>query len=204
MTVQIKCPFASSREGAAAAASVSPFGFSGNGGGGANNNNSAAPPPPRGTADAAAASAASTSSSANNSNDNSNTTEIHQAWRLVRPQLAACPKLTRRQARQINRSWTLADVAAHRYADDAWIAVAGRVYDITEHVACHPGWDSGCGISTVLSILAAAGTDCTAEFDAIHAPYPEARRQLAAFYIGDLAVVEGDDVGAGGSAPAAA
>eukprot|EP00775_Hariotina_reticulata_P006033 gene6033-6271_t len=76
----------------------------------------------------------------------------------------------------------------HKYCDDGWIAVEGQVYDITEHIATHPGWDSGCQVTTVLSIIAHLGTDCTQEFRDIHAPYPVAWQQLRAFYIGDLAV----------------
>jgi nitrate reductase (NAD(P)H) len=78
-------------------------------------------------------------------------------------------------------------VAQHRYADDAWIAVDGKVYDITEHIVDHPGWDTGCQVTTVLSILAHLGMDCSSEFHDIHRVYPVAYRQLNAFYIGDLA-----------------
>ena len=63
---------------------------------------------------------------------------------------------------------------------------ASQVYDITEHIALHPGWD-GAGVTTVLSILAHAGTDCSEEFEAIHRPWPAAWRQLAVFDIGPLA-----------------
>ncbi len=42
------------------------------------------------------------------------------------------------------------------------------MYDITEHIVDHPGWDTGCGISTVLSILAHVGTECSIEFHDIH------------------------------------
>lgn len=59
------------------------------------------------------------------------------------------------------------------------------MYDITQHVVDHPGWDNA-GISTVLSILAHAGSECSPEFHQIHKPYPVAYKQLAAFYIGDL------------------
>jgi predicted heme/steroid binding protein len=31
----------------------------------------------------------------------------------------------------MNRCWTLAEVAKHKYCDDGWIAVEGQVYDIT-------------------------------------------------------------------------
>jgi cytochrome b involved in lipid metabolism len=90
-------------------------------------------------------------------------------------------------------------VAQHRFVDDGWIAVAGRVYDITEHVATHPGWDSGCRVTEVLSICAHLGTDCSSEFRDIHAPYPAAYKQLAAYYIGELAQ---DGAAAAAGAPA--
>jgi cytochrome b involved in lipid metabolism len=122
----------------------------------------------------------------------------HQAWTLTRPVLGHDPKLTRRQLRTAGRSWSHDELAAHRYADDAWIAVDGRVYDITEHLVNHPGWDSGCQVSTVLSILAHIGTDCSKEFHDIHRPYPDSWRQLAAYYIGELRAA------AAGEAPAAA
>jgi cytochrome b involved in lipid metabolism len=94
-------------------------------------------------------------------------------------------KLSRRQLRQLDRAWCMEDVKKHRFADDAWIAVNGKVYDITEHIITHPGWHSA-GISTVLSILSHSGMDCTPEFTEIHRPYPIAWRQLQAFYIGEL------------------
>jgi cytochrome b involved in lipid metabolism len=59
------------------------------------------------------------------------------------------------------------------------------VYDITEHLASHPGWE-GAGVTTVLSIIAHLGTDCSEEFAEIHRPWPVAWRQLAAFDIGPL------------------
>jgi nitrate reductase (NAD(P)H) len=77
-------------------------------------------------------------------------------------------------------------VAQHKYCDDGWIAVDGKVYDITEHIASHPGWDSGCRVTEVLSIIAHLGCDCSAEFHEIHRAYPVSYKQLAAYYIGDL------------------
>lgn len=90
------------------------------------------------------------------------------------------------QLRKLGRAWSLSDVAQHKYCDDGWIAVDGRVYDITEHIATHPGWDSGCRVTEVLSIIAHLGCDCSAEFHDIHRAYPVAYKQLAAYYIGDL------------------
>lgn len=90
------------------------------------------------------------------------------------------------QLRQLGRQWSLADVAQHKYCDDGWIAVDGKVYDITEHITSHPGWDSGCRVTEVLSIIAHLGCDCTQEFHEIHRSYPVSYKQLAAYYIGDL------------------
>lgn len=74
------------------------------------------------------------SSSGGTSSTGSSSSEgqyVHQAWQLKRPVLQHDPKLTRRQLRQMNRCWTLAEVATHKYCDDGWIAVEGQVYDIT-------------------------------------------------------------------------
>ncbi|KAG2496930.1 hypothetical protein HYH03_004936 [Edaphochlamys debaryana] len=103
---------------------------------------------------------------------------------------AAPQRMTRRALRKLGRTWTLEEVRQHRRKDDAWIAVDGRVYDITEHLLHHPGWKDAGSITTPLSILAHAGTECSEEFREIHRPYPVAWRQLAAFYIGDLAPEE--------------
>ena len=42
-------------------------------------------------------------------------------------------------------------------------------------------------MSTILSILAHTGSECTQEFIDIHRSYPVAFKQLRAFYIGELA-----------------
>ncbi|GFR52077.1 hypothetical protein Agub_g14536 [Astrephomene gubernaculifera] len=95
-------------------------------------------------------------------------------------------RLTRRQLRQMCKRWSLAEVSEHARKDDAWVAVDGKVYDISEHLDNHPGWSATADISTALSILAHAGTDCSQEFREIHRPYPIAWRQLRTYYIGDL------------------
>lgn len=64
-----------------------------------------------------------------------------------------------------------------------------QVYNITAHIDNHPGWECACGISTVLAIMGALGTNCSAEFDEVHPTNGDGRRQLPGFYIGDL--VEG-------------
>ena len=51
--------------------------------------------------------------------------------------------------------------------DDLWIVVDGRVYDITEHLVNHEGWETA-AVSTPLSILAHGGIDCSREFHDLH------------------------------------
>lgn len=36
-------------------------------------------------------------------------------------------------------TFTIAEVAKHSTAEDGWIAVHGRVYDITAFIQAHPG-----------------------------------------------------------------
>lgn len=81
--------------------------------------------------------------------------------------------------------FTMEEVKKHKTKDDGWIVVHGKVYDITDHILNHPGWHNA-AITTVLSILAHIGSDCTEEFVDIHRPYPIAWNQLKAFYIGEL------------------
>jgi cytochrome b involved in lipid metabolism len=94
------------------------------------------------------------------------------------------PTITEQQT-IVCRTYSLAEVAAHASRESAWIAVNGKVYDITSFIHTHPGWDCACGISTVLAILRCLGTDCSDEFNSIHTR--AAHRQLQAYLIGDLA-----------------
>lgn len=104
--------------------------------------------------------------------------------------MPSCPRQSRRYLRKLGKSWSLDEVKCHNQSVDGWIVVRGRVYDITEHVVNHPGWHNA-GISTVLSIVAHLGSECTEEFEQIHRMFPVAWRQLEAFYIGDLQTSEG-------------
>ncbi len=58
------------------------------------------------------------------------------------------------------RELTWEDVQAHSTASDAWVAIKGRVYDVTEFAHVHPAGDI---------ILTAAGQDATDVFAAFHA-----------------------------------
>ena len=83
------------------------------------------------------------------------------------------------------RSITLAEVARHSTREDGWIVVDGVVYDITNFVAHHPGWDAGGATSTAIAIGRALGTDCGEEFRETHSPSEAAL--LAGYAIGALA-----------------
>ena len=67
------------------------------------------------------------------------------------------PPVVRTPSRLTNRRGALplisqAELALHTKRDDAWISVAGTVYDITPHLVHHPGWTQA-GVSTVLAIM---------------------------------------------------
>ena len=55
---------------------------------------------------------------------------------------------------------TLAELQQHCTVEDAWVALRGKVYSITEYRHYHPGGDE--------ILCNAAGTDCTQLFDRHH------------------------------------
>jgi cytochrome b involved in lipid metabolism len=58
--------------------------------------------------------------------------------------------------------YTLAEVAKHKTKDDCWVAVNGKVLDVTKFLPDHPGG--------ALAILTFAGKDASEEFNMIHPP----------------------------------
>ncbi|KAJ1337304.1 L-lactate dehydrogenase (cytochrome) [Microdochium nivale] len=60
----------------------------------------------------------------------------------------------------MSRTWTLSEVHKHRSGDDCWMAIHGRVYDITAFLPIHPGGRA--------VLLQQAGKDASAAFDAVH------------------------------------
>mmetsp|Transcript_12555 Transcript_12555/g.18762 ORF Transcript_12555/g.18762 Transcript_12555/m.18762 type:complete len:231 (+) Transcript_12555:36-728(+) len=80
---------------------------------------------------------------------------------------------------------TMEEVKKHAVPEDGWIAVGGKVFDITNFAKYHPGMKNGAQTSTVLAIKRALGTDCTTEFRTIH--NLDSRAMLTDYYIGELA-----------------
>ena len=83
--------------------------------------------------------------------------------------------------------YTLSEVHEHRFHDDAWVAVDGRVLDITAFITAHPGGDL---------IALAAGIDGTILFRTYH-PNGVPSAVVDRLTIGRLATAEaGDAAGA--------
>jgi cytochrome-b5 reductase len=71
----------------------------------------------------------------------------------------------------------LEEVQKHNKADDVWIVLHNKVYDITKYLEDHPG-----GSAILIDV---AGTDATEAFeDTGHSD--EAREELEKYHIGDL------------------
>lgn len=79
-------------------------------------------------------------------------------------------------AKQADRLITWAELAEHNSTKDAWIAIRGRVYDITEFSKVHPGGDI---------LFTAAGLDATDVFAGFHAS-TDAWRLLPPLCVGVL------------------
>ncbi|EEP81632.1 cytochrome b5 [Uncinocarpus reesii 1704] len=83
----------------------------------------------------------------------------------------------------MSRTFTLRDVARHKTKDDVWLALHGKVYDVTKFLDEHPGGED--------VILDKAGQDASAEFDDVgHSD--EAREALEPLLVGTLEQQDGD------------
>jgi len=74
-------------------------------------------------------------------------------------------------------SYTAEEVAAHNKADDCWVVLDGKIYDVTDFLNDHPG---GKG-----AIMLYAGKDATKEFLMLHKP-SIITRYGAKMLVGDL------------------
>lgn len=75
------------------------------------------------------------------------------------------------------KEWTLTEVKKHNTEEDLWMALHGRVYNVTPYLRYHPG-----GVETLVE---AAGTDATDLFDEHH-KWVNARGIMEACCIGRL------------------
>ena len=82
--------------------------------------------------------------------------------------------------------WTADQVKQHNSADDAWMVVRGRVYNVTPYLRYHPG-----GVDVLLK---AAGKDATELFDQYHT-WVDAHGIMEACCVGRLAPSEGSTQG---------
>jgi len=84
---------------------------------------------------------------------------------------------SRRKARfedNVQRRYSLQEVAKHDVPKDCWLIIRGKVYDVSTWVPKHPGGSI---------IFVKAGRDCTQLFESYHPLYV---RKMLDFYIGDL------------------
>ncbi|KAH8971107.1 hypothetical protein BDL97_02G125200 [Sphagnum fallax] len=73
--------------------------------------------------------------------------------------------------------YTLADVAVHNTANDCWLIIEGKAYDVTRFLEEHPGGDE--------VLLSATGKDATDDFEDVgHSS--SARSMMQDYYVGDV------------------
>lgn len=97
--------------------------------------------------------------------------------------LAACTYLLFYYYQRMPHTIPLSEVAKHNSEKSCWMAIHGKVYDVTKFIPDHPGQDV---------ILVGCGKDATYYFENLpmgdmKMPHSdEARRLLNQFYIGEL------------------
>lgn len=91
-------------------------------------------------------------------------------------------EVSQETTKQETKKYTLSDVAKHDNENDCWMAIEGKVYDVTKMIPQHPGG---------LVILNGCGKDATSLFNQRggKGPHSEAARKLLSnFLIGDLSL----------------
>lgn len=80
------------------------------------------------------------------------------------------------------KTFTEEDVAKHNTEEDCWMAIFGKVYDVTKFLDDHPG-----GPEILMNV---AGMECTEQFEEVfHSD--KAKEMLADYYLGELEGWEG-------------
>lgn len=79
------------------------------------------------------------------------------------------------------RRYSLSEVTEHSTQESCWIAIEGKVYDVTSFTPTHPGGEA---------ILAGCGKDATDMFNRrpeVNTPHSQSARDiLTRYYIGEL------------------
>ncbi|OMJ90020.1 hypothetical protein SteCoe_7699 [Stentor coeruleus] len=74
------------------------------------------------------------------------------------------------------KTYSLIDLRTHNKNSDCWMALEGKVYDVTKYISSHPGGDI---------ILNAAGTDGTEFFKSYH-PWVDPQEYVGKYFLGNL------------------
>merc|ERR1712176_270547 len=80
------------------------------------------------------------------------------------------------------RRITWQELQSHKHAEDLWVAIEGKVYDLTQFAKRHPGG------SYILAHV--AGTDATVTWQQQHGSSQHVRSIMAAFCMGKLVDVQ--------------
>ncbi len=103
----------------------------------------------------------------------SSTTTVAQP----KPDATATQTSTAQNAPAVS-AYTAADVATHNTEGDCWSSINGKVYNLTDWIAQHPGGERG--------IIRLCGKDGSAAFNGEHGGQAQPMQALANFAIGTL------------------
>ena len=82
------------------------------------------------------------------------------------------------------RKITTSELARHRSRDDLWIAIRGKVYDVTKYLPYHPGG--------VEEVIRGAGQDATLLFNEVHR-WIQASQMLSKYCVGTFVRPEDEE-----------